>query len=231
MILICQWYEPDDDLRLAELSGVRAANTVSGIFSKACYIDGTEKKLTYGQLFTFAEEHFPGELCVIANTDILFDATASLLTLCCRPNRIAALTRWEGGDTPNMMGHLVASKSRVNELKFFSGTQDAWAFVAGTLPALERDVPMGEVGCEQVLLGTLAKQGCEIICPSIDVRARHVHSQHVDYEDAPAVHGTYVYPEMTTILGGTGLVCRHEVPFTLDKTGNIPLEAIHTCPR
>jgi hypothetical protein len=75
MILLSQWYSPADAVRLKELSDVREANIASGLFSECVYVDGETKRWTYGGLLGFAAESFAGQVCVLANTDILFDRT------------------------------------------------------------------------------------------------------------------------------------------------------------
>jgi hypothetical protein len=228
VILICQWYEAGDETRRSELAAARQANRTSGVFEAIHYVDGTAKRLTYGEIISLASRKFPGKVCVLANSDILFNESACCLRTVAKPSRIISLTRWENDSTPNMVGHLVGPESWTrNEYKFFSGSQDAWAFVSGSLPDMSIDIPMGRVGCDQVFLGWAAKSGCEVLNPSFDVRTRHIHASHADYSQEPSMEGLYGYPEMTTLAGGVGLVLTHEMPLKDPQA----VEFIETWPR
>jgi len=233
VILISQWYEPSCDVRRRELLAAKAINESSGVFDKIHYVNGTRRKWTYGELFGIASREYRGKVCVVANTDIAFDHTASLITAACKTKMVITLTRWEGSVAPNMLGHLISMKDqKKNENWHFSGTQDAWAFVAGSVPEFSPDVPMGVPGCEQVLLGKLVRSGCLVLSPSLDIRIRHVHDTPSDYEGEPISCGEYAYPRMTTLCDSEGYVVRHECPCpkcTGGVEGKISTEVIRTC--
>ena len=212
MILISQWYEPLCVKREEELKGARAHNESSGIFDRVHYVSGERKRWTFGELFEIARSEYSGKVCVVANTDIVFDATASLIPMVCRPNRIVALTRWEGRSSPNMLGHIMAVDGRLNENWMFSGMQDTWAFIGGSLPPLKEDVPLGVPCCDHALLAKMARAGCEVISPSMDIRTYHLHESTQDYRGAQVVCGEYAYPKMTTVSDSDGFVLLHNCP-------------------
>jgi hypothetical protein len=229
MILISQWYEPSDEKRSRELRFARIVNEASGIFESTAYIDGRKRRWTYGDMFGIAARDYPGKVCVVANTDIVFDHTASLIPVVCKENRIVALTRWENANSPNMLGHLLDHANARQWL--FSGTQDAWAFVAGTLPSLKEDVPMGVPGCDQSLLARLARAGCEVFSPSIDIRVRHIHSSPEDYEGVPVACGEYAYPKMTSASDPDCYVLIHDCPCVRcnPEMREVKHEVVNTC--
>jgi hypothetical protein len=233
MILISQWYEPSCDVRRRELLAAKTINESSGVFERIHYVNGTRRKWTYGELIGIASREYRGKVCVVANTDIAFDHTASLIAAACKTKMVIALTRWEGSVAPNMLGHLISMEDqKKNENWHFSGTQDAWAFVAGSLPEFSPDVSMGIQGCEQVLLGKLVRAGCLILSPSLDIRIRHVHETPSDYEGKPFSCGEYAYPRMTTLCDTEGYVVRHECPCPQcrgDTEGKMSTEVIRTC--
>lgn len=226
MILLYQWYQTDDEYRNLELDAVRRANWLSGVFHTIECVDGQSKKWSYGEMLSLAAEKYRGQVCVLANTDIVFNDTCSPLRHVVKPNRIVALTRWENDSTPNMLGHLIEVGDSEGECKFLSGTQDAWAFIAGEVPEVSLDIPMGTKGCDQVFLGWAIKTGCEVLCPSLDIRIRHVHSKPNSYEGVGSLPGFYAYPEITTLSGGVGLVLVHDFP-----GDGSDAEFIKTCPR
>lgn len=227
MILLCQWYQTSDQWRNAELAGVRDANALSGVFDEVCYVDGQSKRWSYGDMVSLAARRYRGKVCVLANTDILFNDTCASLRTVVRENTVVSLTRWENDSTPNMLGHLVEIGENDVERKFFSGTQDVWAFVGGGIPAVATSIPMGKKGCDQVFVGWAAKAGCKVFCPSLDIRVKHVHAKPNDYEGVKSLSGLYGYPEMTTVAGGVGLVLVHDFP----ADGETRPEFIETCPR
>jgi hypothetical protein len=212
MILISQWYEPICENRREELQRAKSRNESSGIFDVIRYVSGERKRWTFGELFEIARSEYSGKVCVVANTDIVFDATASLVPIVCRPNRIVALTRWEGRSSPNMLGHLIAVDGRNNENWMFSGMQDAWAFIGGSLPTLKEDVPLGVPCCDHAMLARMARSGCEVISPSMDIRTYHCHKTTQDYKGAEVVCGEYAYPKMTTIFDSEGFMLFHNCP-------------------
>ena len=196
MKLICQWYDPNEQVRRDELEAVRTGNLASGVFDECVYLDGSVG-WSYGALIDYCASHFLGELCVIANTDIRFGNTTPLLVGCCKPNRIIALTRYESEASPRMVGYAVSES-------FFSGTQDAWGFVAGGIPSIGEQLMLGTIGCENALLGEAVESGVEVFNPALDIRTYHVHSQPpTDYR--PTASGRlYAYPELST-LSSSGL--------------------------
>lgn len=201
MILICQWYTPDDPARLAELHEARQKNESSHVFTRCLYLDGDSKRWNYAELFDLAESQFRGQVCVIANTDIVFGHTSKMLPeLCCR-NRLVTLTRWETPHSPRMLGHFVGER-------FFSGTQDAWVFAGGMLPRLGENVPLGSVACDNCIVGEAVAAGVEVLNPSLSIRTRHVHADEARGQRA-SVYGTYGYPELCC-LNASGLVLCHE---------------------
>mgnify|MGYP007004524320 FL=1 len=73
MNLIHEHYMSLDPARAVELATVRERNAASGIFTTILPVaDGGRK--TFAELFDLAARRFPGEICVVANSDIAFDA-------------------------------------------------------------------------------------------------------------------------------------------------------------
>ena len=220
MILLSQWYSTESSKRNDELLRVRDANENGGLFERCLYVDGESRRWTYGDFLDLAADSFPGEVIVLANTDIEFDETINLASSVAKPNRVTALTRWDSPSSPRMLGHASACG------RFFSGTQDTWLFVGGQLrnPPRLKSVPLGVVGCDQVCVAEWAFAGCEVFNPAIDVRTWHIHA------DPPAsgreqVLGVYGYPELTTLIG-SGLVAHHPWP---SEDGKISLEVMNSC--
>jgi hypothetical protein len=201
VILLSQWYEPANARRRDELASARGRNESSGVFEKCAYVDGTSQNWTYGDFFSLAASRFSGRVCVIANTDIVFDDTASLLPDLCHRGRLIALTRWESYSSPRMLGHFAGER-------FFSGSQDAWAFVGGELTSLGKDVPLGRIGCDNCIAGEACLAGFEVVNPSLDIVSLHIHASGDRGEQSP-VYGRYGYPELCSSFP-SGLVLCHD---------------------
>jgi hypothetical protein len=199
MILVSQWYEPEDETRKAELAECRRLNEETRLLDAVDYVDGV---WTFGELVDRCHEKYAGKACVVANTDISFESSWGLRSLC-KPGRLVALTRWENPTGPRFLGHQVDDR-------FFSGSQDAWAFIAGTIPAVDMNIPLGMVGCDNVIAGWAIKNGVEVINPALSIKTFHHHSSR-ERPDRPSVFGLYAYPELTTVKT-TGMLLCHEWP-------------------
>lgn len=203
MILLSQWYEPEDADRLSELRHARKFNESSPLFDECVYLDGTKSRRTFRDLFDLAATHYRDSVCVIANADITFEDGCEMLPDIADAGRLIALTRWEDDCSPRLLGHLL-DESRA----FFSGTQDSWVFVGDRLPHLTDTVTFGHNGCDQRIVGWAAKSGVEVIDPAIDIRSRHHHWER-SRPQRESCFGTYGYPHLTG-LSYTGLVLLHE---------------------
>lgn len=202
MILLSQQYEPQCERRAAELRSVMEANVSLAKFRKIEFLDGRSKRLTYGDFFRHAAENLAGEVCVVANSDIQFDATAGLIEEACASERLIALTRWESAKSPRMLGH------DAKEMHF-SGSQDVWAFIGGEMQDIGGDIPLGYIGCDNHLVGQAVRHGYEVANPALSIVTMHVHKAGAVIEDRPPSFGYYGYPELTTMASG-GLVMCHE---------------------
>jgi hypothetical protein len=199
MILVTQKYR--DPSRDKEFARCERLNESASVIDHIEAVDGESRRWTFGDLYGLCCEKFSGKLCVIANSDIAFDATYGVK---CPPGQLMALTRWEDDSGPRFIGHQYGDQ-------FFSGSQDSWAFIPGTLPRPDVDIPMGWVACDQVIAGWACRNGVRVTNPSLTVRTRHIHAS-LDRPDRPSVHGYYGYPQITTLDGCTGLVLCHHWP-------------------
>lgn len=194
MILISQWFER------AGHDECREAN--EKIFDECHYLDGVQKRWTYGEMVWVAKSKFPDKVCVIANTDIKFDETIRYLEDI-PEKQMVALTRWDHESAPRMLGHSFAER-------FFSGTQDSWTFRATPIVP-QPGILLGRIGCENAFLGECMRSGMGIFNPALDVKTWHVHPEGAGEEHTGGVSGVYVYPELTT-LNSTSAVLYHDWP-------------------
>ena len=204
MILIVEHYVPKDPRRAAELVECAKANEQVGIFEEFVPISNGEDRLRYGQVFRMCAERYPGRVCVLANADIMFDETARLLPFAVKPKRLVTLTRWENDATPRMIG-------QYKDERFYSGSQDVWAFVGGDLVGIGDRMALGYVGCDQAIAGEAMLAGYAVVNPALSIKTRHVHADGQRGPGELSAMGTYAYPELTT-LHMTGSLVYHPWP-------------------
>ncbi len=206
MILLIEHYKPSDPERVAELDATLKANMELGVFEQIVPLSfDSNERLRYGHVFRLCADKFAGRICVLANADIQFDYTARLLEgAVSHPKRFVTLTRWESPATPRMVGQYK------NE-RFYSGSQDVWAFMGGELVGIGDRVPLGYVGCDNAIAGEAMKAGYDVVNPALSIRTWHNHNGTGRGEGELSVAGTYAYPELTT-MAVTRRMVHHEWP-------------------
>jgi hypothetical protein len=95
--------------------------------------------------------------------------------------------------------------------RFYSGSQDVWAFLGGELVGIGDRIPLGYIGCDNAIAGEAMKAGYDVVNPALSIRAWHNHKSTGRGEGEMSVIGTYAYPELTT-MAVTGQVVHHEWP-------------------
>lgn len=211
MNLLSQWWTPSDERRLGEIRECREANESSGLFSDVVYVDAPGGSKTYRELFGECVDRWPGEICVVANTDIIFDETISLIEPHVDDKTFVALTRWDSPISPRMIGHILhvpkttesQGKRHFDDFCFFAGSGDAWAFVASDAMRDSPEIALGTQACDQVIAAWAAiGRGMRVINPCLSVRTWH---RHATFDRPPAgntvAQGMYAYPQATTIAG------------------------------
>jgi len=124
--------------------------------------------------YDFINQSLPGELVILANTDIYFDDTLKSLRHVDFSNCIVALTRYNISEYKGSWGRHVDS-------------QDSWIFRA-PIRYIDGNFKINRWGNEAIMLDEWAKCGYRIINPSLTVKTWHVHSS--DYR-APEVLAGY----------------------------------------
>jgi hypothetical protein len=120
---------------------------------------------------------------IIANTDIYFDDSISLVNKCLSSLEVFCLTRWNNNGR--------------NVISFYGNfrSQDAWIF-KGKLPSNIGNYYMGLPGCDNRFAKELLESGYKIQNPSLSIRAVHVHNSNLrNYNKiVDLVPGKYAYP-------------------------------------
>jgi hypothetical protein len=124
------------------------------------------RRLTYQDLFAYANRCFVGRSVIIANADIFFDGSLARLTGYELAGRLLCLSRWD-----------VAQDGGA---RFFDHamSQDAWIFQA-PIRDLRCAFPLGVPGCDNRLAWEAARTGLALSNPSRSIRALHLHLSQV----------------------------------------------------
>jgi hypothetical protein len=197
MILIQQAYESPDPCRRRELAAARERNAGAGVFDAIETVDGAAHRCSFADLFRLAADRFAGEICVIANSDIACDASLRLvapIVAAARPV-LVALTRWDDAAGPSMEGRVDPT-----DWRFYSHSQDAWAFVAGRLPDFPANFLLGIPGCESRLAFAAAAAGVAVVDPALSIRTWHLHASGTrTWTRRQAYRGPLLFPQLTTV--------------------------------
>lgn len=204
MILMVEHYVPSDPKRLDEINATFEANMALGVFAEIMPLSNGDERLQYAHAFRLAAEKHPGQVCVLANADIQFDYTARLIPGVVRSKRLVTLTRWESNASPRMIG-------QYRNERFYSGSQDVWAWIGGELVGVGDGIPLGYIGCDQAICGAAMNADYEVVNPALSIKTMHNHEGGERGPDELSVVGTYAYPELTT-MAVTGRLVHHEWP-------------------
>lgn len=209
MILLQQYYRSADPARQAELDRARERNQESGLFSEIIAVDGALRRWTFADLLSLAVERFPGQVCVIANSDISFDESLAPLKSWLEPHMLVALTRWDDGAAPWMEGRVDPRTWR-----FYSQSQDTWAFIGASLPTFHADFALGVPRCENRFAYEAATAGVAVLNPALSIRTWHHHATNVrSWKRGDHYEGPLYFPRLTT------LESRVAEGFVLDRAG------------
>jgi hypothetical protein len=124
------------------------------------------RRLTYRDLFGYANRQLPGQRVIVANADIYFDHTLARLDGYDLSDRLLCLSRWDvqADGSTRLFDH--------------AGSQDAWVFRA-PLPDLRSDFHLGVLGCDNRLAWEADHAGLTLSNPARSVRAHHLHLSQV----------------------------------------------------
>lgn len=195
MYLLQQRYRVTDPVRQAELDRALAANRAVSAFAGILDIDGGRRRWTFADLFAEAAARCAGSAVVVANSDIAFDDSIAAVTEILEPGMIVALTRWDDATAPSMEGRVDTRTWR-----FFSHSQDAWIFVAGSLPDFRAEFQLGIPRCENRLAYEAAAAGVVVVDPALSVRSMHHHASNVrSWKPADQYDGPLLFPRLSTL--------------------------------
>lgn len=189
--LFIPWYTPGDKERAEELRYCLDRNLDSGIFAKIVLMIDDETiphrnhpdllsvrlahRPRYQDWLTLSGQHCPGQIAILANSDIHFDdSVAGLVRLFDKDRKaFVALSRFD-----RKAGQLVPHPNP-------HWSQDVWALIpeAKVSERLVRrtDIPLGVPRCDNRIAYVFATEGYTVYNPFPFIRSIHVHETQIRY--------------------------------------------------
>ena len=129
--------------------------------NKKVRITYTEGRSTYDFCFNLVNTLYSNRNIILANADICFDKTLSLLKYYCLEDRFLAITRWDLTNGKNVfLDH--------------DYSQDVWIFKT-PMKIFGSNIKLGIPYCDNMIAYQAWKSGFEVINPSLEVKCIHVH--------------------------------------------------------
>jgi glycosyltransferase involved in cell wall biosynthesis len=199
MIFLTSYYQDDNVQRQTEIDTCLRKNLENSHFQKIIVVvEGklpneallvnakvaleciqVESRLTYQDFFKIASSFTVP--VILANSDIFFDDSLALLTNYPLNGRFLALSRWE-----------VRGDGKFSSCFLRPDSQDVWIFQP-PLPPMAANFMLGQAGCDNRIAWEAAKAGLEVLNPSLNIRAHHLHLSGVrNYDASQKVSGPYL---------------------------------------
>ena len=136
-------------------------------------IDYIEGRPTYGMCFALANDLYQNSNIILANADIFFNETLSLLDNYDLTNKFLALTRWnlhkDGSIQPYYIIHHGVRREQ-------HCSQDAWIFQTPFPKLLKDNIAIGVQACDMRIAYWANKSGLKVINPCLSIQCIHVHT-------------------------------------------------------
>lgn len=138
---------------------------------------------TYKNLFEFCNDNLKGQICIIANADIILDDSISILKDANLKNIFVALTRWEVFCEDGEW--CIAPFNN-------SSSQDVWAFKTPIKVTEDMDFLLGRPGCDNKIAKMMAEY-YEVRNPGLQIVTSHFHmSGYRTYNNKDRIPGPYL---------------------------------------
>ncbi len=146
----------------------------------------TNKRPTYKELFEYCNTHMKNEICIVANSDIIFDETLRYFGSLDMTKEFYALSRWEISSTDGKNWNIEPYDN--------AASQDVWIFKTPVLTTDDMNYTMGVPGCDNKITYHMRELGYVCRNPGKKVITIHFHiSQFRTYDwKADRVPGPYL---------------------------------------
>jgi hypothetical protein len=146
-----------------EIDPSRLVSSHPQLASPKIHVVAAGRRVTYRQLFCYANRELPDRRVIIANADIFFDRTLARLDDYDLQGCLLCLSRWDLHQDGSW------------RLFDFESSQDAWIFQS-PVSDFPCDFHLGILGCDNRLAWEAGQAGLVLANPSRSIRAYHLHS-------------------------------------------------------
>lgn len=158
-----------------------------------------DNRPTFKYLFEYCNENLNDSICIIANTDIFFDDTLSILKSVDISNDFISLTRWDLLFTDEkwyiqFYNHLFRGGPATTGML----SQDSWIFKSPIKIDDRSNFLMGKPGCDNRIIQIYHENGYNVKNPSMQIITKHLHtSNHRTYNHNDVISGPYLLVQPT----------------------------------
>lgn len=154
---------------------------------------------TVYELFEYANKELAGKVCIIANSDIVFDSTLDSVDEYLDSETVLALSRWEHAE--EAAAKSFRSKPEIHPM-LNAASQDCWIFSSPIRISDNMDFRLGMPGADNRLARLLLEQNYVVSNPADSIVALHMHqSDHRTYSAGDTVPGPYACLEEAAVPG------------------------------
>lgn len=200
MNLLIEYFRPSDYLRYSEFLTCIHENLDNEFIDKIYIFISDDSKLnfktdkieiiereerpTYKDLFEFCNNTLKNQVCIIANLDIIFDETLSLVDSKKLKNTFIGLTRWE----------IFREDAEWCVAPYNNpASQDSWIFKSPIKVTEDMNFLMGKPGCDNKIAKLMSELGYSIRNPGNQIVSSHYHiSGHRTYDNTQRIPGPYL---------------------------------------
>ena len=174
-------------------------DSVLDINSDKIEIIKIDSRPTFNYLFEYCNKNLTNEICIIANTDIFFDDTLSILRNTDISNDFISLTRWD-----------LIFKDEKWYIEFYNHlfrggpattgmlSQDSWIFKSPIKTDNRSNFLMGKPGCDNRIVQIYHENGYNVKNPSMQIITKHLHtSNYRTYSHTDMIVGPYLLVQPT----------------------------------
>ena len=143
---------------------------------------------TYQDFFTYANQNFENEFCILANADIIVGQDIKQIESRNSKEEFYALTRW---DLKKKEDGTFSSVFFENSRGIAQGSQDTWIFKT-PVNIKGCDFSMGRPGCDNKLAHLAKESGYKVTNPSLAIKTYHLHESGIrNYSGRDIVPGPW----------------------------------------
>ncbi len=172
-----------------------------GFESEKVEIIKLKERPTFKFLFEWANQNYLNQICIIGNTDIIFDNSLEILNETDLENQFLALTRWDLFTENNQWYVRFFNHPWKGEITMGMLSQDSWIFKTPIQVDDRSNFLMGKPGCDNRVVAIYHELGYNVKNPSRKIITKHLHTTNYrTYNHTDMVFGPYLLVEPTDDL-------------------------------